>query len=249
MNALTGNDRLKHLTGGISHTGLEINKEFFRPNEGDRKMTRFIISLIATIIIQILFYRFIGDVQASPPWVFRWAFKILLFICVCSAIRYLWTSIVGTQSYVENRAKTSEKMKLDQDIRQSILDRSRLAGRHLAEACEKLDSAGKKDLAEEVIKARGVLDGFAQSLSAKETGPGPVSAGADFADKTADRVIKHDKGILAIVEEIGDDAAELASTVGSEKTDAAGIVCQLSETARRLLEQINLRSEIIKGIK
>ena len=212
-------------------------------------MTRFITSLIAAVIIQILFYRYVLPIETAPPWAVHWNFKVLLFIVLVYTIRAIWNSVAGTQAQIVDRAKATDKMKLDQDVRRAILDRAELAGNHLAESIGKLESINRVDLAEKAIKARAVLSNFAQSLNSQLTGPGPESGGYDFGDKTADRIVRHDKDILAIVEEISDDAADLASNADSENAELDGSVEQIAEAARRLQEQINMRDEILKGIR
>jgi hypothetical protein len=213
------------------------------------KMTRFIISLIATIIIQVLFYQFIGAWQNSPPWISNWAFKVLLFIGLFSLIRYAWTSIMGTQSEKVERENISDKMALDKDIRQAILDRSRLTEQHLAETCDKLDSTDQGSLAEEVRKVRNMVESFAKTLSAQPSGPGPASAGLNISSKDAERIISHDKGILAIIEEIADNAADLATNAGTNLNSDKAAIAHVSESSRRLMDQVQTRSEIVKGIR
>ena len=212
-------------------------------------MKRLIFSLISAVIIQIAFYSFIGAYANMPPWVEHWVFKLLLFIVLVWFIGFIWGRIWGANTDMVNRKKTEESMKLDKDVRQAILDRSRLAEQHLAETCGKLDSSGQAAIAEEARKARNMLESFSKTLSAQPTGPGPASAGLNISERDASRIVLHDKNILAIIEEIADDSADLATNVGSDLNSDKASIKHISEAARRLMDQIQTRTEILKGIK
>ena len=212
-------------------------------------MKRFIISLIAAVTIQIALYSFIGAYSNMPPWVGHWAFKLLLFIFLVWFIGFIWGRMWGANADMVNRKKAEESMKLDKDVRQAILDRSRLAEQNLAETCGKLDSIGQGAIAEEARKARSMLESFAKILSAQPTGPGPASAGLNISEKDASRIVLHDKNILAIIEEIVDDSADLATTAGSDLNVDKVSIKHISEAARRLMDQIQARTEMLKGIK
>ncbi len=212
-------------------------------------MKRLIISIIAAIIINAGLYSLIANMADVPVWITTWYFKFGFFILLVWAINAILRSISSQSDAVKGGVDTVEGMKLDRDVRQAILDRSHLAGKNLADALGKLDDAGMPDYAEKARKARLNLDTFAKTLNAQPTAPGPESAGMNVGRESTERIVLHDKNIMAIIEEMIDDTIELVSINTGNKTQIEGILNSISEQINQLMSAAQDRESMLKGIK
>lgn len=212
-------------------------------------MKRFFISIIAAIIINAGLYWLTANMTDVPAWITTWHFKFGFFILLVWVINTILRSIASKRESIKSGIDTVESMKLDKDVRQAILDRSRLAGKNLVDAFGKLDDAGMPDYAEKARKARSNLDIFAKTLNAQPTAPGPESAAMNISRESAERIVLHDKHIMAILEEMVDDTVELMSINTSNKTQIEGILNSISEQTSQLMSAAQDRESMLKGIK